>query len=197
MKAEELLPKKYIGTKTLYATPITLGTYNIVRGWTIPENEDPNEIGYLCADEDGRQTYLPKKTFEDAYHCIEGLKNIEYSIVFPSEESTICVIPDVDYNGAHRYCFKNSIGFKDGKTEYVESIQFIQFVQKNEDGSMIPGIQSEQLVLALLDRTEKLNNRYPSEYNQRMMDALEDFLGACHDRIQDRINRGVMGELKK
>jgi hypothetical protein len=30
-----------------------------------------------------------------------------------------------------------------------------------------------------------------------MISGLEIFLAACKDRVQERINRGVMGELKK
>ena len=124
------------------------------------------------------------------------LKTIDQT-VFPSNEKTVFVYNDVDYGGAHEYVFQNSIGFKDGKAEYITSNQNIQFVQKNEDGSMIPGVQSEQLVIALLDRTQKLNARFPSEFNEQMITGLRLFLAACHDRVEDRIKRNVMGELKK
>ena len=117
--------------------------------------------------------------------------------VYPSDEFTVSVINDVDYGGAHKYIFQNSIGFKDGKAEYVNSGQEIQFVQKNEDGTMIPGVQSEQLIIALLDRTKKLNARYPSFFNEKMITGLQMFLDACKERVEDRIHRGVMGELKK
>lgn len=119
------------------------------------------------------------------------------AVVFPSDVKSISVFDDKDYGGAHQYVFTNSIGFKDGKAEYVPFTQSIQFVQKNEDGTMLPGVQSEQLVIALIDRTKKLNARFPSGFNVRMIDGLEMFLAACRDRIQDRINRGVMGDLKK
>ena len=118
--------------------------------------------------------------------------------VFPSKEKTILVANDEDYGGAHRYSFIGSKGFKDGKAEYdFSSMQTIQFVQKNLDGSMTPGVQSEQLVIALLDRTKKLNAKFPSEQNEKMMVGLNMFLEACKERIEDRINRGVMGDLKK
>lgn len=117
--------------------------------------------------------------------------------VFPSEENTISVEDDAIYGGAHKYELKNSIGFTDGKAQYVESSQTIQFVQKNDDGSMVPGAQSEQLAFILLDRARKLNARFPSEYNEKMIAGLEMFLDACEARVQDRINRGVMGDLKK
>lgn len=132
--------------------------------------------------------------------------------VYPSEEKTICtMVPDGDiYGGAHLYYITNCLGFAGGKTQYQfeETVedgvaglapvgQRIQFVQKNDDGSIIPGLQSEQLVYVLLDRAVKLNARFPSIQNEKMIAGLELFLDACRERVEERINRGVMGELKK
>lgn len=117
--------------------------------------------------------------------------------VFPSDEKTISVEDDPIYGGAHKYEIKNCVGFNNGKTEYVESTQVIQFVQKNDDGSMIPGLQSEQLVYALWDRHKKLNTRFPSPQNKKMVEGLEMFLNACQERVEERMARGVMGDLKK
>ena len=43
----------FIGTKSVLATTMTRGEYNEYRGWTIPENEDPTEQGYLVEYVDG------------------------------------------------------------------------------------------------------------------------------------------------
>lgn len=80
---------------------------------------------------------------------------------------------------------------------YIDKTDTIQFVQKSEDGSVIPGWQSEQLALILLDRVKKLNTKYPSDQNSKQIEGLEMYLAACKERIEERINRGVMGELKK
>jgi hypothetical protein len=120
--------------------------------------------------------------------------------VFPSDEPTVSVMPDQEYGGAHKYHFTNCLGFKDGKTQYDDpyySSQTLQFVQKNEDGSMTPGLQSEQVVLALIDRQEKLNARFPSEFNDKALAGLRMFLEAQKERVMDRMGRGVMGDLKK
>lgn len=126
------------------------------------------------------------------------MKTIEAK-VFPSEENTIRVEDDQIYGGAHRYDVRNCLGFSDGKTQYVSdgSSQVIQFVQKNEDGSMTPGLQSEQLVLLLIDRQEKLNARFPSPFSEKALAGLKMFLEAQKERVEDRINRGVMGNLKQ
>ena len=104
---------------------------------------------------------------------------------------------DPDYGGAHSYEAKNSIGFNNGKAEYIDSYQTIDFVMKRDDGTMMPGLQSEQLVHILIDRTNKLNAKFPSDFNQEMLRGLNIYLDACKARIEDRMNRGVMGQLKK
>lgn len=126
-------------------------------------------------------------------------ETVENLIVFPSKEATIEVVPTDGYNGAHRYRAKMCVGFNNKKNtaEYVDKTDTIQFVQKNEDGTVIPGWQSEQLALILLDRVMKLNEKYPSPQNEKQIQGLQMYIDACRERIEDRMNRGVMGELKK
>ena len=119
-------------------------------------------------------------------------------IVFPSKEQTIFVEDDSLYNGAHRYFVKPCLGFNNGDTEYVQDEEIvIPFIKKDDDGTITAGLQSEQLVYILLDRAIKLNSRFPSAQNEKMIEGLNMFLDACRERIEERINRGVMGELKK
>lgn len=73
----------------------------------------------------------------------------------------------------------------------------LQFIQKADDGTVTPGLQSEQIVIALLDRQKKLNARFPSSHSDKAICGLEMFLDAQRERVQERISRGVMGELKK
>lgn len=115
--------------------------------------------------------------------------------VFPSEEQTIAVIDDPIYGGAHNYLIRLCKGFNNGATEYTNTWQILDFVKKNDDGSVEEGFQSEQLAYILLDRAIKLNNRFPSEQNSKMIDGLLMFLNACQERVQDRLYRNVMGKL--
>lgn len=117
--------------------------------------------------------------------------------VFPSEEKTIEAVYDRTYGGAHCYVIRECLGFSDGRTSYVNTQQVFQFVQKLDDGTVIPGLQSEQVVLALIDRHRKLNARFPSPQSEKMIKGLEMFLEASRERVEDRIARGVMGDLKK
>nr|DAP34468.1 MAG TPA: hypothetical protein [Caudoviricetes sp.] len=117
--------------------------------------------------------------------------------VFPSNENTIEVFPQDGYEGAHRYRVQLCAGFEDGKTKYVDKTDTIQFVQKHDDGTVTPGFQSEQLALILLDRVCKLNERFPCAQNEKQIKGLQMYLEACRERVQERIDRGVMGQLKK
>lgn len=131
--------------------------------------------------------------------AIKKFEVVKDLIVFPSKENTIEAVKTDGYDGAHRYRVRYCVGYdsKKCKIGYTDRTTTIQFVQKNDDGSIIPGLQSEQLALILLDRVKKLNERYPSEYNEKQIEGLTMFLDACRARIEDRVNRGVMGELKK
>ena len=44
---------RYVGTKYLTAWPMTRGEYNKYRNWTMPEDENPNDAGYLVEYEKG------------------------------------------------------------------------------------------------------------------------------------------------
>lgn len=120
--------------------------------------------------------------------------------VFPSNLETVSVEVDNDtYGGAHKYTFQNSLGYdKDkGGALYDESEQTLQFVQKDTDGKMIPGVQSEQLLIALKDRHTKLNNKFPAPTHEKFMAGIQMALDACQERVQERMDRDVMGELKE
>jgi hypothetical protein len=70
-------PLTYVGTKVVRAVPMNRETYNELRGWTVPADENPEDAGYLVEYVDGGKTnvegfagYLswsPKEVFERAY----------------------------------------------------------------------------------------------------------------------------------
>lgn len=64
---------RYIGVKVINAKPMTRGDYNDYRGWTIPENENPADEGYLVVYPDGYESWSPKKVFEEAYRQCDNL----------------------------------------------------------------------------------------------------------------------------
>ena len=56
--------QNYVGVKLVEAAPMTRGDYNIMRGWTIPPDEDPNDAGYMISHPTGRMSWCPKGEFE-------------------------------------------------------------------------------------------------------------------------------------
>lgn len=71
--------KKYIGTKQIEAKPMNRGDYNKHRGWNVPDDENPNDEGYLVKYKDGYVSWSPKKQFEEAYR-ISGEMNFGHAI---------------------------------------------------------------------------------------------------------------------
>lgn len=65
---------KYVGVKLIEAESMTRGKYNEFRGWTIPENEDPSDEGYLVKYSDGYISWSPSKVFEDTHIGLENCK---------------------------------------------------------------------------------------------------------------------------
>ena len=69
----------HAGHKFLKSTPMTRGEYNEFRGWKVPENENPDDDGFLVEYEpdgvnppnvpgfDGYVSWSPEKVFTEAY----------------------------------------------------------------------------------------------------------------------------------
>lgn len=191
--------KQYIGSKTIEAEPMSFLEFQ-KRNALHPNVED--RPGYLVKYPDGYESWSPKDVFEAAYDELIVGPEAEVSTllstpVFPSAILSIGVAPDPDYGGAHQYQFQNSLGFNDGQAQYDYSYQKIKFVQKNLDGTMSPGLQSEQLLIALIDRHKKLNAKFSSREGSLAITKMEEALLWLEARVKERMQRNVMGDLKK
>lgn len=49
----------FVGTKAVIATPMDRGQYNDYRNWDVPEDEDPNDLGFLVEYLDGGKPNHP------------------------------------------------------------------------------------------------------------------------------------------
>lgn len=75
--------QKYIGTKLINAKPMTRLEYNVLRGWTLPTNENGADDGYLVEYVDGGQanhqdfsgyiSWSPADVFDRAYRPVSGM----------------------------------------------------------------------------------------------------------------------------
>lgn len=85
MPTEEAVPvpmQQFIGTKMILGKPMTLGDYNLYRGWDIPADEDPHDIGWLVEypdkdntnhpNHDGYISWSPAEAFK-AYRPTDGM----------------------------------------------------------------------------------------------------------------------------
>lgn len=121
------------------------------------------------------------------------------SAVFPSTENTIVSIKTDDkFNGAHNYEVKPMLRYEPGVgAAYGLEGMPVTFVKKNDDGTWQPGLQSEQLLLLLIDRHVKMSAVFPSPQDDHFLSFLNSALNVLAMRVQDRTRRGVMGEHKQ
>lgn len=67
----------FIATRTVQAKPMNRQEYNDLRGWQVPDNENPADEGYLVVNSgvsernvdgfDGYVSWLPKLAFDEQY----------------------------------------------------------------------------------------------------------------------------------
>jgi hypothetical protein len=75
--------QKYIGTKLLFAKPMTRQEYLDYRGWTLPADENGADDGFLVEymgggkanhpDHNGYISWSPADVFNRSYHLTKGL----------------------------------------------------------------------------------------------------------------------------
>lgn len=76
--------QRYIGTKLINAKPMTRLEYNTLRGWTLPENENGDDAGFLVEYVDGGKanmpdafqgyvSWSPAEVFNLSYQPVDGL----------------------------------------------------------------------------------------------------------------------------
>jgi hypothetical protein len=59
----------YLGSLTVNAKPMTRQEYNNFRGWTLPDDEDGNDAGYLVEDlVTDHINWQPKAVFNELFH---------------------------------------------------------------------------------------------------------------------------------
>jgi len=94
--------KRYTGTKTLAATPMTRGEYNAYRGWTAPEGEPQDVAGYLVEYEDGGKandsrhagyiSWSPADVFERSYRELPAMS----PTLLPHQQRVVVEHADLD-----------------------------------------------------------------------------------------------------
>lgn len=90
--------KMFVGIKTINAVAMSLGDYNDLQGWQLPEGQDPQTEGYLVEYLDGGKanhpkfdgyiSWSPKDVFEKSYKANGSLGFSEAHSIALSEDST-------------------------------------------------------------------------------------------------------------
>lgn len=64
---------------------MTLGEYNLKRGWTIPADENPDKEGYFVQYSDDYVSWSPKEVFEESY-VVEKGNLFQYEFTEPHQQ---------------------------------------------------------------------------------------------------------------
>lgn len=88
----------------------------------------------------------------------------------------------------HQYELLNAAG--------TRAIAMLTFVHKKEGKLLTDGTTSEEVILAVIDRIEFLDTKFPCKENKAAVKSLKAALDALNKRTADRVERGVEGKEK-
>lgn len=95
--------KQYIGTSTVLATAMTLGAYNLHRGWNIPKDENPEAEGYLVqSPQHDTETWTLKNQFEQTF-VTDGSYSFGHAMWLLERGARVC---RAGWNGKNMFLFK-------------------------------------------------------------------------------------------
>jgi len=151
-QGNQMKMKYYVGTTGLMAKPMTLGEYNLYRGWGMPSNENPTDEGYLLIREIGTKTWCPKSSFEQC-NAVSGNLTFGHALFLMKAGARMC---RTGWNGKGMFIFlvpgsKFIVNrepllsiFEDG-TEVTYSSHIDM---KTADGTVVPWLASQTDMLA-------------------------------------------------
>ena len=113
--------KSYIGTKIIRAISMNRQAYNDLRGWKVPDDENPHDEGYLVEYMDGGTpnmpgfdgyvSWSPKAQFEAAYVEMRDVSALE-----PHQIRVVGEKAELDYKRAKLIAFITSPAFQEVET---------------------------------------------------------------------------------
>ena len=149
------MTQAYIGTKFINAVPMTRENYNILRGWKVPADENPEDDGYLVEYLDGGKpntelyagyvSWSPKEQFENAYRKTSGLP---FGLAVEAMKLGKKVAR-AGWNGKGMWLRLVSKGYFDIGCSVVEGADLLPFIgMKTADNCFVPWLASQTDVLA-------------------------------------------------
>lgn len=183
---------KYVGFEEVHATPMTRGAYNEYRGWTVPENENPSDDGFLVERANGHVNWMPKETFEEIYEepIDNGVEMVDVKHdLLTTKYTGVCHEKVFKYNAPHLFhvrSLRNPNGSK------LLGIVHFQEGPIKEVG--VNGVANEDLIAMVICRLEHFQkSEYSSRDNAMAITKLEEALLWLRKRTIGRENRGVEG----
>lgn len=161
--------KTYIGVKVVNATPMNRQAYNEFRGWQVPENENPQDEGYLVEYQDsavqpelagkanGYVSWSPKEVFEQSYSTTAEGGRVFYA---KSDNGSIYIGDGATLDEAKQSAEQTEKSASlDNSFDFGTALYLLKAGQKvaragwNEQGMFLLLISGEAV-------TEAINNRY-------------------------------------
>jgi hypothetical protein len=189
--------KLYTGTDVLHAKPMSRGDYNILRGWTIPKDENPLEQGYVIERREvGHVTWIPKDVFEKTYSEVANdrirMVDLKHDLL-TTKYTGVVHEKDFKFNAPHLFRVY-SLRDPEGST-IVGEVHF-QEGPINEVG--VNGVCNEDLIAMVICRLEHFNQTdFRCRENSNAITKLEEALLWLRKRTMGREQRGVEGTFIK
>lgn len=187
--------EKYLGVETVQAKPMTRGDYNIHRGLTIPQDENPLDDGYLVERESGHVNWIPKDIFKKTYHELVDVNNVEMvelkHDLLTTKYTSVYHERDFQFNAPHLFevCSSTTEG-----TNILGSVHFQEGAIKDVG---INGVCNEDLIAMVICRLEHFQkSEFSSRDNAMAITKLEEAMLWLRKRTIGRENRGVEGIYK-
>ena len=158
--------KTYIGTKVVYAKPMTRAEYNTYRGWELPKDEEGSDPGYLVeyqakegqpTNVEGHAGYVswsPQEVFSDTYK--EAKEGLPFSMVLDLIKNQGARAARKGWNGKGMFIF-----LVPGSTFTVNREPLLSILgegkevkyhghidMKTADGMIVPWLASQTDILA-------------------------------------------------
>ena len=149
--------QKHIGTKLINAVPMSRIAYNELRGWTLPEDENGDDEGYLVEYLDGGKPNLygfagyvswsPKEQFDNAYRPIDSMTfGLAIEAIKKGER-----VARAGWNGKGMWIVyvpgrENVFEYASGRKDIISGLPWIGM--KTADNKFVPWLASQTDVLA-------------------------------------------------
>lgn len=182
--------RTYVGIEEVNAEPMTRGEYNTYRGWTIPQDENPFDDGYIVERHNGHINWIPKDIFEDIYS--EPIDNDVEMVdlkhdLLTTKYTKVSHEKNFKFNAPH--LFHVDAVNTDSQNSTVGIVHFQEGPIK-EAG--VNGVCNEDLIAMVVCRLEHFQqSEFSCRENAMAITKLEEAMLWLRKRTIGRENRGV------